>query len=231
LAGEGAIKNMVCVPISLRQGSEFPFGVACFHNNNENKKFSKSDIQTLEAYVDVLALALHMPQPEIQLDKKVFIVHGRDAPALHGLAAIIEEAGVTAEILRRGNRGALLILEALERILKTCNAGFILVTPDDEGRLAPAEEAQNEQRSKEDDIFEPRARENVIFETGLLFARFRESERVSVLLKKPARLPSDLGGMWVEHFTDIGELAPQIKDRLRHWGMLEPVEGSGPHQR
>lgn len=211
LVGKGDIKNMVCIRIKFRSDSDTPFGVACFHNNDANKKFTKGDVRTLESYVDVLSLALHMPHPELQLDKmNVFIVHGRDTPSVDGLELILRRYGVTPMILRQEKRSAQLILDSLERILRICHAGFILVTPDDEGRLSESEET-----------FQLRARENVIFETGLLFSKFRQSERVSILLKKPAKLPSDLTGMFVDQFETINSIESKITERLRDWGMIK----------
>jgi predicted nucleotide-binding protein len=210
LVGKGDIKNMVCIPIKFRSDSDTPFGVACFHNNDANKKFSEDDIRTLDSYVDLLALALHLPHPEIQLDNNVFIVHGRDTSSVDGLELILRRYGVTPMILRQEKRSAQLILDSLERILRICNSGFIVVTPDDEGRLDESEEA-----------FQPRARENVIFETGLLFAKFRQSQRVSILLKKPAKLPSDLTGMFVDQFETINSVEHKISERLRDWGMIK----------
>jgi predicted nucleotide-binding protein len=208
--GSGAIKNMVCVPIMLRKDADNPFGVACFHNNDPNKTFSIEDVETLEAYVDILALALHMPHPELQLEKNVFIVHGRDLGSLNDLELLLRRQDVTPMILRYEKRSAQLILESLERMLRICRAGFILVTPDDEGRLDETGE-----------VFQPRARENVIFETGLLFARFRQSERVAILLRKPAKLPSDLTGMFVDEFDKINDIEGQIKDRLQDWELMK----------
>jgi hypothetical protein len=208
IGGKVAIKNMVCVPIMFGNDNDDPFGVACFHNNDEKKRFSEEDVLSLESYVGILALALHMPHPELQLEKNVFVVHGRDQPSLSALELVLLRKGVKPMILRQEKRSAQLILDSLERLLRICHAGFILVTPDDEGRL-----------SESDETFQPRARENVIFETGLLFAKFRESERVSILLKKPAKLPSDLTGMFVDEFESIDEVEGKIAGRLKDWGM------------
>jgi predicted nucleotide-binding protein len=213
LVGKSEIKNMVCVPIKFRSDTDIPFGIACFHNNSAGKVFSREDERILESYVDVLALALQTPHPEIQLDKNVFIVHGRDERAVKDLELILRRYGVEPVILNQKKRSAQLIFDSLEQNVRTCNAGFVLVTPDDEGRLANAKE-------KEDEVFQLRARENVIFETGLLFAKL-QSERVSILLKKPAKLPSDLTGMFVDEFETIDGVEKQVVERLRDWGMVK----------
>ena len=214
LVGKGDIKNMVCIPLKVRRDSIYPFGVVCFHNNDPDKKFSEDDLFTLEACVDVLALALHTPFPEIQLDKNVFIVHGRDETSRKALELILRRNEVKPMILREVKKSGELILDALERVLRICHAGFILVTPDDEGRLLEAEDV-------DDSKFEPRARENVIFEAGLLFAKFRRSQRVSVLLQKPAKLPTDLSGMFVDEFKTVDDVEKKIAERLRDWGMIK----------
>jgi len=215
LVGKGDIKNMVCIPLKVRSDRINPFGVVCFHNNDPDKKFSEDDLRTLEAYVDVLALALHIPVPEIQLDKNVFIVHGRDKTSRKALERILRRNDVKPMILREVKISGELILDALERVLRICHAGFILVTPDDEGRLLEAEDLGADSK------FEARARENVIFEAGLLFAKFRQSKRVSILLKKPAKLPSDLSGMFVDEFNTVGDVEKKIAGRLRDWGMIK----------
>ncbi|MBP0113233.1 MULTISPECIES: TIR domain-containing protein [Bradyrhizobium] len=206
--GESPIQNMVCFPIKLGQGQR-PFGVACFHNNDPAKAFSAEDKRVLEAYTDILALALHTPHPELQIDRNVFIVHGRDNVSRKALEDILRDRKVTPKVLAREDKNATTILAALEDLIRTCKAGFILATPDDEGRLA-----------KSNDQCAARARENVIFEMGLLFAKFRAFDRVAILLKKPLKLPSDLNGVTYEEFDRIEDLEATIALKLHKWNLL-----------
>ncbi|MBR0975715.1 MULTISPECIES: TIR domain-containing protein [Bradyrhizobium] len=207
-SGDSPIQNMVCFPIKLGQGRS-PFGVACFHNNVTGKVFSPDDLRVLEAYTDILALALHTPHPELQLERNVFIVHGRDDTSRKALESILRQNKVTPKVLLREDKNATTILSGLEELIRTCRAGFILATPDDEGRLARANEP-----------YGARARENVIFEMGLLFAKFRAFERVAILLKKPLRLPSDLNGVTYEEFNRIEDLEATIVLKLDKWKLL-----------
>ena len=208
--GQSPIENMVCIPIVTNPGA--PFGVVCFHNNVSTKKLLPETIAALESYVGILALALHVPHPELQLERNIFIVHGRDDQSRTSLENILRKYGITPRVLRDEHKNAQFILQSLEDLLRICKAGFILMTPDDEGRLAkPGEELH------------PRARENVIFETGLLFAKFREFSRVAILLKKPAELPSDLAGIATETFDSIENIEFRIKSKLEDWG-LEPKQ-------
>lgn len=206
--GSSPICNMVCIPIITNHAD--PFGVVCLHNDDSTRKFSKEQIDRLEAYVDVLALALHTPHPELQLEKNVFIVHGRDTDALRDLELVLRRKGVTPKVLADEDKSAQNLLSALEDLIRICKAGFILATPDDEGRLVLT---GNEAPSA-------RARENVILETGLLFAKYREFGRVSILLKKPVKLPSDLNGVAYDEFTNIQELEAKIDVKLRNWCLI-----------
>ncbi len=211
--GNSPIENMVCIPIITTQGP--PFGVVCFHNDDPEKKFDDEEVEQLEAYVDILGLALHTPHPELQLERNVFIVHGRDEGALNGLKVILDKYKVNPRTLGEEEKKAESILKGVEDLLRICKAGFILVTPDDEGHLCNSSEPLT-----------PRARENVIFETGLLFAKFREFKRVMILLKRPVELPSDLHGIGYEPFTNLKDIEMRIFNALNGWG-LKPEVRSG----
>jgi predicted nucleotide-binding protein len=203
--GESPIENMICIPIDL--GDRRPFGVVCFHNNVPEKKITAEHAKLLEAYVDALALALHTPHPELQLENNIFIVHGHETALVNELKAILYEYGATPKVLWSEDKNATPILVALEDLVRTCRAGFVLMTPDDEGRKIG------------DAVLTPRARENVIFETGLLFARFRRDERVCVLRKKPTSIPSDLNGISFEDFDSLGDIKDRIWTKLMKWGV------------
>jgi predicted nucleotide-binding protein len=205
--GNSPIKNMVCIPI--KTGGEWPFGIVCFHNNDPQKEFTDAEIAALESCVDVLAIALHNPLPELNLEKNVFVVHGRDDASLDQLQLLLLKYQVTPKVLKNKNRGPKSILDELEGLIRICKAGFILATPDDEGHL----------RDGSDPLF-ARARENVIFETGLLFAKFREFERVTLLLKRPLKLPSDLDGIFHEPFDNIKDSEATIVEKLKAWGLI-----------
>jgi predicted nucleotide-binding protein len=206
--GKSSIKNMICVPIMLQNIGDIPFGIVCVHNNDLNKKFDSDDVEMIESYVEALAFALKASFPKILLEKNVFIVHGRDAKSRAELETLLFKLGVKPRTLMDEQKKAQGILPAIEQLIKVCAAGFILVTPDDEGRLFGS-----------GDTLMPRARENVIFEMGLLFSAFREFERVAVLLKKPVTMPSDLSGTLYEEFTEIADIEGRIRSKLEGWGL------------
>jgi predicted nucleotide-binding protein len=203
--GDSPIANMVCIPIMT--GGSVPFGVVCFHNNKPAKTFSQEHVKLLESCVDVLAIALHNPIPELNLERNVFIVHGRDRQARLELENMLLQRDVTPRVLEREDKGPNSILEELESLIRICRAGFILVTPDDEGRFRGGDEP-----------LAGRARQNVIFETGLLFAKFRAFERVALVVKRPLELPSDLNGIFYLEFTSsVQELEKPIEKKLDAW--------------
>lgn len=213
--GDSPIENMICIPITMAGGD--PFGVVCFHNNAADKVFGPAEATVLEAFVDVLAVALHSPLPELYLEKNVFIVHGRRQDSLDQLQLLLLKHNVSPKVLGQASKGPNAILDELEGLVRICKAGFILVTPDDEGRLRGTEEP-----------LVARARENVIFEAGLLFAKYREFNRVELLLEEPAVLPSDLSGIYYERFAKIADIEARIEDKLGEWGLLP---GRSPQRR
>jgi hypothetical protein len=206
--GKSPISNMICVPIMLHNLGEEPFGIVCVHNNDVNKPFNSEEIEKIESYVEALSFALRASFPKILLEKNVFIVHGRDSKSRAELEALLYKLGVKPRILKDEQKNAQGILPAIEQLIKICAAGFILVTPDDEGRLFGSNEN-----------FMPRARENVIFEMGLLFSAFREFGHAAILLKKPVTMPSDLSGIAYEEFTEIADIEGRIRSKLEGWGL------------
>jgi hypothetical protein len=94
--GNSPIQNMVCIPIMI--GGDRPFGIVCFHNNDPEREFSTAEVAALESCVDVLAIALHNPLPELNLENNVFIVHGHDRQSRLELENIL----LQRKVLSRG---------------------------------------------------------------------------------------------------------------------------------
>jgi hypothetical protein len=85
--------------------------------------------------------------------------------------------------------------------------GFVLLTPDDEGRLFKFGEPMRQ-----------RARQNVIFEGGYLTALFRRKNRICFLQKGDVEVPSDLNGLLMERFPERID-AGRILLTLGEWGL------------
>lgn len=204
--------SLVAIPI-LIEGDKQPFGVANFHNSAsfENGILTPEIVSLLETYVEALGVALKASPRTLEMEgsKRAFVVHGRDAESLRTLTEILKRYEVDPVVLGEIPRTGASILEMLEDAVSTCSAGFVLLTPDDEGRLMDFAQS-----------LRPRARQNVVFESGLLMARFRNSERVCFLIKDQVEMPSDIHGLFYEDYSDNNILSIRIEKVLRKWSMI-----------
>lgn len=127
-------------------------------------------------------LADHTTIPSTLDVSKVFIVHGHDSAARHGVARFVERLGLTAIILdEQPNKGRTVI----EKLVASSDVGFaiVLLTGDDIG-------AQQESPSQT----HSRARQNVILELGYFVGKLGR-ERVCPLYEDGVEVPSDYHGV------------------------------------
>lgn len=117
---------------------------------------------------------------------KVFIVHGHDDALINEVKAFLSAQSIEPIVLREQHDASLTIIEKLERYTKDPSIGFgiVLYTPDDEGKAV----GEDEYRS--------RARQNVVFEHGLLIGLYTR-EKVICLVKKEGHIemPGDVNGI------------------------------------
>lgn len=132
----------------------------------------------------------------------IFVVHGRDQSALPHLILFLTTLGCAPKLLALSGGGGLTIIEALEKTILSPNSvdfGIVTLTGDDYGYLK--EQNDSERRL--------RARQNVVFEMGMLMAKLGRS-RVAMLLKEEIELPSDVKGVvYIEYKNDIVQDAGQ----------------------
>jgi len=148
--------------------------------------------------------------------KHIFIVHGHDSDARDQLELALHRLGLQPFILMNTSGGGKTIIEALEGQIGrdfTSDFGIVLMTPDDFGY------------SKKDgkDKAEPRARQNVILEAGMLLSSLTRA-RMAIVVKGHLEMPSDLQGIihlgYNEH---VKEIVPKLCQRLKEAGFdLEP---------
>lgn len=113
--------------------------------------------------------------------KSVFIVHGRDEGQKEAVARMIEKQGIKAIILHElPNQGAT-IIEKFETH-SDVSAVVALFTDDDIGHLKTVDDPK------------PRARQNVVFETGFFIGKLGR-KKVILIAEKGIELPSDLQGI------------------------------------
>jgi predicted nucleotide-binding protein len=142
----------------------------------------------------------------------VFIGHGRDEKFRKDLVSILRTKRLEPVVIHSMARNGGDLLGFLEEKIRDCLAGFILLTPEDEGRLYEFGQALRQ-----------RARQNVIFEAGYLTAWFRHTNRICFLQKGKMEILSDLHGLLMEIVKD-GVIDPErIRLTLRKWG-LSPSE-------
>ncbi len=207
--GDGEpIKDMVCMPIAVRSLTQ-PFGVASFHNSPSSEMvLDEAARTTAEVAVSTLGLALDLSAARLAT-QSVFIVHGRDMSALNALQTVLLKRGIDTLTLADQPRTGEALLHKLDEVVSACCAGFVLLTPDDVGRLSSNKKVQ----------LKPRARQNVVFEGGLLFGRFG-AHRICFLMTDPnLELPSDIQGILYEQFDINSPNATRIEDVLTKWGI------------
>ena len=146
----------------------------------------------------------------------IFIVHGHDATARDQLELVLRRLDLVPFILMNTSGGGKTIIEALEGQIgkdHSSDFGIVLMTPDDMGYA----KAQGPER------VEPRARQNVILETGMLLSSLTR-ERMALIIKGRLEIPSDLQGIIHFGYNDhIREIAPKLCQRLREAGFnLDP---------
>jgi predicted nucleotide-binding protein len=114
-------------------------------------------------------------------------------------------------ILEDEDNRSLTIIEKLERATGGIGFAFILYTPDDFGGLDGMES-------------QPRARQNVIFEHGLLIGLLGR-DRTCALVDADVEVPSDVNGMIFERVSDIRREPLRIAKVLKQAGY--DVDASG----
>jgi Predicted nucleotide-binding protein containing TIR -like domain len=141
---------------------------------------------------------------EMKYSRRIFIVHGRELVARNNLESLLKRLGFEPVILQKEASHGLTIIENLERDTASVGFGFVIYTPDDLGRLQGETE-------------KPRARQNVIFEHGLLMGRLGR-ERTCALVQSDVEIPSDLHGVLHVRFNNLEEDAIQVARVLKKAG-------------
>ena len=107
---------MICVPIHTE--GDVPIGVASFHNPSGERELTKTDLEVIETYVEVLSMALlaFTQKDELGSSRTVFIVHGHDHLALTEFELITLKLGIKSYILQNEPSYGMTIIEILRRM-------------------------------------------------------------------------------------------------------------------
>ncbi len=125
-------------------------------------------------------------QQDMNPPTKVFIVHGHDDALINEVKSFLLSQSIDPVVLREQHDAGITIIEKLERYTKDPSIGFgiVLYTPDDEGKAVGAESYQS------------RARQNVVFEHGLLIGLYGREKVVSLVKKQSnIEMPGDVDGV------------------------------------
>jgi len=141
---------------------------------------------------------------EEKYTKKIFIVHGKDVHFKDTLVDILKKMDFEPIVLQEEPSKSLTIIEKLERDTDKIGFGFVLYTPDDKGHLIS-------------DTPRNRARQNVVFEHGLLIGLLGR-KRTCAIIKGDLEIPSDIQGMLYEHITDLRQESLKIAKVLKAAG-------------
>lgn len=158
------------------------------------------------------APASAQPYAPAKAKEKVFVVHGHDSPAREQLELVLHKLGLDPYVLANTGGGGLTIIEALESHIGShtegAQFGIVLMTPDDIGYS----------KKDGDSKAEPRARQNVVLEMGMLISSLGRPN-VAILKKGHLEVPSDADGILYIGFNDhVKETVPRLAERLNHAG-------------
>lgn len=141
---------------------------------------------------------------------KIFVVHGHDHTALEQLELVLRRLSLDPYILQNNDGESKTIIEALEqKIYQEAAFGIVLMTPDDYGYSKAKGEGERQ----------PRARQNVVLEMGMVFASLGR-DRMVILKKGALEIPSDIDGVLRLEFNDhVKEIAVRLATRMKNAGI------------
>ena len=141
---------------------------------------------------------------EVAYSRRIFIVHGHDLHFRDQLADLLRKLEFEPVILQEEANKGLTVIEKLERDTERVGFSFVLYTADDLGK-------------PRDGVEKERARQNVIFEHGLLIGLLGR-ERTCAIIKGDLEIPSDIRGMLYEQIGDLKAEAIKIAKVLKDGG-------------
>lgn len=135
-------------------------------------------------------------------ERKAFIVHGHDNELLSELKSfIITNLKLPNPIVLREQPSlGRTIIEKFEDYSNEVDIVFVLLTPDD---VSPIKNKR-------------RARQNVIFEMGYFYAKFRRrSGKIILIYKGDLEIPSDISGViYIKVKTNLKSISEDIRNEL-----------------
>lgn len=147
--------------------------VNCFNNGNHNVQ--GQNVEEVKCF---------LAETGVATSRKVFVVYGHDDTSKTQLEALLRRWDLEPIILDQQASGGQTIIEKLEAYSSDVAYAIVLATPDDEGK------------SKTENDYKSRVRQNVVLELGMFLAKLGR-EKVAILLKEANNFekPSDIQGL------------------------------------
>jgi predicted nucleotide-binding protein len=199
-----------------------------FQNGTINFQGQNPDKGNLEKIFEEYISGKSTPEKEIIAETrneyiptkdKVFVVYGHDTQSREQLELVLHKLNLNPYVLANTSGNGLTIIEALEKEIilehsEKCKFGIVLLTPDDVGYS----------KKEGPEKAEPRARQNVVLEMGMLISSLGRPN-VVMLKKGHLEVPSDASGILYLSFNDhVKEVVPKLVDRLHNAGFkLDPA--------
>jgi predicted nucleotide-binding protein len=140
--------------------------------------------------------------PRAARERRVFVSHGKDSPALTKVERFLRDLGVTPVIVKYGPSRGGAVDDVVEREMASCECAVILATKDDavDGRWQP--------------------RPNVLHEIGL--AQEKLKDRLIYLKEADCTYPSNIAPKIWETFTqdNLENAFSKIAKELRAFGVI-----------
>ncbi|RWM88947.1 MAG: DNA-binding protein [Mesorhizobium sp.] len=176
----------------------------------QGKAAPKAELEAIFSSSGVVAPVATATKPN-NGKTKIFVVHGHDTGALEQLELVLRRLGLDPYILQNNDGESKTLIEALEQqIYKEAAFGIVLMTPDDYGYA----------KTKSDADRQPRARQNVILELGMVLASLGR-ERMVLLKKGALEIPTDVNGViYLEFNEHVKEVAVKLATRMKGAGIL-----------
>ena len=219
-----AFENIHYFPTAWADGMDENYWYPrCFNSGlNEAEVLLKRCVREIEMFGESDSKSTtkgNLKAPSSNTGKKVFVVHGHDEKLKSQVARFLEKLELQPIILHeQPDRGQTII----EKFEKHSDVSFavVLLTPDDVGKKAPAEDTRRFPiiiGSEPELPLKPRARQNVIFEFGYFIGKLGRSN-VCGLYCEGVELPSDYSGVLYTKVDDDGAWQLKLVKELRAAG-------------
>lgn len=197
--------------LGVGRGGFVSLGEGAAYWQERRRKNLQTQLSLLRALLGVLELEVPLAKetgtPAVAPPSKaVFIVHGHDQRR-HEVEVLLRKLDLQVTILADQPSKGKTVVEKLEEY-SNCAFAVVLVTGDDEGRLAATASAP----------LRPRARQNVILELGYFMGKIGR-DRVCALYEPGVEIPSDYAGVVFVELDPAGAWHFKLGKELKAAGL------------